>query len=84
MIGYFFAREMSQFKQDLNILKASLLGSCSQSGEFNVTKEGDQGKGLCAKRRGEEPLSYIGKSLWGKGSLASGLASSRLEAGYAR
>lgn len=45
--------------------------------------EGERGGG---EREKESPksLNYIGKSLWGKGSLASGLASSRLEAGYAR
>lgn len=56
-------------------------------------KEGGAGKNrrekersTCRERKEEriipECLDYIGKGLWGQGSLGSGLESSGLEAGY--
>jgi hypothetical protein len=46
MIGYFSAgSEMTQFKPEWIILKAGLLGSCSQVDELTCPK--DQGQGSC-------------------------------------
>jgi hypothetical protein len=66
------------------------LGSCSQGSSLAPrTEERGEGKGKEREREKgacERPkyLDYIGKSLWGKGSPATWLESSRLGAGYAR
>jgi hypothetical protein len=63
-------------------------GSCHrEAGVGEREREKERRGHTCRERREEERqkcLDYIGKSLWGKGSLAPGLESSGLGVGYTR
>ena len=73
------------------------MGSCSWAGTFTGPKDlvqgayRDMGVGekerVCTqrgRRREQKDQNYVGRSLWGKGSLAPGLINSGLGAQYVR